>query len=1235
MNTVTTNMFYNGLGEIQFNIDQLLKVKALATAGQAHHTLVESIRQVKTKGKKGKTGKPSYEYGPRFVVKTTDSSFNDVITDWGKNSMILGEAKIGKTKQEFDDFSSKIFMMELDEDIAITFAQTKKPLWYSVFDGTMYRAKRKGGFEELVTNKQVSKLGSAYKPYYPLAYTTGSTRKSQMLFFRKDHKDETWLSFIEKVLPGFYTALCSKAKEVRRAGEAYDPSGKKALKTDLLISGEDFAKIFGRISLAYTSGGKVTDNLGSVAYYHGTFDEISGMSDGAALVRQSYAEGLMHLIEGEGIGLQFQPRIRRGIIKSACIATPDEMFEQKIADLLTTGKLEILGTGPINIIADRNNVKLDIESENDMKILAIGKATEGRASKQLWQKIIYAAAKKGQIIELLEYATGKGKADIDKIIENIFKRIAKKAKLGSKFGRELLTQVDPSNVTVLSALRTQAVNEIVKLINKLSLELRDDDNNAMIFNGVVTPDLVALMTGNQCVLGTDKDGKHEVYFGLISKKIGKLKKARANFEKRLADGSPDPSYYAKRLDELNKEIAVLEEKYHDCKIIKYPTVYIGEYLDAVLVDSYELEQRILANDNISDVYKKGLIHMINNGSDSVIMFESDKKVYGLLAGMDNDYDKCGIIFDKFINEILDGNQFAEINLAQDETVGGDPFNLEDTSLPIKMFNRQNDKYNTIGGITNQADKGNTAQAGLYAMESIRSLLASVAEADRDEEFNSKVKFLSGLKDCSYNVGVNILKESVGETEGIKDSYKAQLSEVFDENNKVVKTVDNAFSHRMAKEIRRVEWSEENVRVFLLDLSKIYRLYQEGIIDSAKTGMHIKRIFKATSVILVSNMELYAETNEDGNTEILRRSYPYLSAGDIVQIRDEQGKVTQEVEAIEYHDVLSIIQDELVKHFNVEFNKQMELHSTDFRYSDEDVAEFAEIILDVQSMDATAVKELVELKTAYNAIVGDKAMKMASAAKTLGDDADKAFVTIRKTYDLTFAALSNSVEDILGRLNLDAYEKGLLLLAIGCFNAKEGVINPTAVNKFAYISSPSYVFQYMFEGKKIATYGDIVVDNVDLKDKAKLNFVNGVDIANKVVLEERYTGKAVYHVTEDKHSYVQVDVKVEDIGQVKSKVETNERLVVITGSGNKEQYLLDKFEMIETGDDSEIIFQKGQLKTANEDGGWDIINADGRDLFVNTLKEKTYYKVTSSSCIYTNYNSKSLELTYVILTAKEN
>lgn len=1188
-----------------------------------------------------------YSLKDKIVTPVKDSSFTDLITDWGTRSMIIGDDEV-----EVENFSDKFFMLEVDTDFIQSFIlDTHSWLFINVEKNLIYTktidvVTGDEVYKDIFTFEECETLPAGCKEYFLGLYTTSSVKKKQALFVRKDNESETWETFVELALPGYKDQLLRSCKELkvpkktrRKFGEAVNT----VYDVVYQIAQDKAAKILSRISLVYTGGNTLISDLGCIAFYTKTFDKVSGMSDGASMMSMSLAKELFHTKTVEdAYGVMSQNRTNRGVIKQMSFVVSDEYITEFCAehedDIIYIGDR----SKPITMLVDENNVKLAldaIEGKVDFKLLALAKATDGKGSKQALQKFLFKAALKGRLEEAIEYIVAVGKRELREIVDAVAVREYKDAPLGSNYIIDVLDQMDPQNITTYHSLRSNAINGFAKMINKLGFKFRFEDGTPSIYNAVVTPDLMAMLSGHSRMLFTREDGKHEIYYGTVSKRMGALRKIEAELlvklaksagidnninddhDKLVADADSCPVdaglHYKQELAKIYVKLADLGFKFSEGKIIKYPTVFIEEYLDVVVVDSFELEKRIRNTKALSLITRETLLNIIWHTADAAMMFESDEKVYNLLAGMDNDYDKCIIIFDKFINEILDGND-AEIALSS-KLDGGEIRNY-DANRPwfmAELYVAQDVKGASIGGITIAHDK-------------IAMMLCGLLSGDEK------------TRERAYKAALKFLEESVGETKGVNRDYDAALSEVVDtKTGEVVGTVDFDFTKRMKEEITTVEWSYENLVAFLYDCSKVFRLYQESAIDAAKTGEFVEQLFTLKAVILESNIDVIVDRQEDGASNLIRGQY-YLKDGDTVKIRDNQGKVIKELKAYSFHDTFAVIQDQLIEYANEILIPELDSLAENFKYSEKDTDYFAKLLNSLTNpakenalsdKRAKGVQELMTLRNAYVAMNSEKIQKIAEITANHADDtkaANREIDEVNNRFNKTMEDITATVHAIIDDLGIkDNNVIGGLLLAVGCYSSSKKTFNASSSCKFAYLVGGKYVYDYFADDTVFSTHAKVSVGGSDLVDGETVNLVKGVDYDKKIITESNYTGEAVYH-TGNEYNYVQVDVDLETVKL------SDRRVIVFTDKNDS----IGKYaESLRGNADNTLIVKNGKVmyySEATSDGGYEEILLNTK---VNACEEFTkdnqaYYSVVATNAVKCTFDGLEPKLTYLMLTVEK-
>ena len=1174
---------------------------------------------------KEKDGVKTYKIDKRQITALKDSNFRQFINDFKTTTLDLnGE----KTKVK--DFSSKFLMLQLDIDIVNTILDTKAWPLYNVKTGDLL-LKTAEGYKSLFTKKVYKVVPKSYKEYFLGIYTASSIKESKALFVRKDSEGESWITLCEDVMPGFHSkVMAGKAvsyEEVDRKNVAMVP-GKRAsveetIVTKRMMTREDIVKLAGRPGLFYTGGNILLSDVGCIAIYDGSFDAVTNMADGAGWIITDVIMAMFNLeSEKDAYGIQLQPRTNGGADKAMVFAKDRASAEEWVEN--RKDKIRYVGdkTKPIALILDANCNKIAIDAINgkvDFKVLAIGKMSEGKVSKQALQKVFFEAALQGRFDEVYNYIIEQGGREIKETIESIFASSAKKAKLGSTYVLDSLRQLDPHNVALYNSTKRDAYNTILKMINKLGLHLNFEDGTPSIYNQVVTPDIIAMSTDGvqQLLKVNEKDGTFEVYSAKISQEMGYYARKIEKLTEKDAEA------HAEEIAEAQAELDRLKERFEQAIIIKYPTIYLREYGVAKVVDSWTLEKRIREME-LSKAERNNAIKSLWNLSESVLMFPASPAIYKLLAGMDNDFDKAIIIFNKMINSILTSNH-ARINLSTtkaivDKAAAGEMFDIDDEFTMLKVVKGQLSQSANIGVITNWHEK--------LAMIGIDLLSEDKA-----------------IRDCAVNAMKQILRECGITTKGEKRLYAAKLSTYFNEDGSIknADVVDEAFSYAMREEISQVEWTVENLVLFVDDASKIFRLYQEGAIDAAKTGEFIEQLFTVKTIVLMSQIECLIENDEEGNMKFVRGKY-FRKEGDIVKIFDENGNVVDEIPAIEYYDAFAAIQDELMAYMNEEIKGYIDSKEGIFSYTEDQIADFRAVFdfynqgavytskakNELALIRARNTQQILNLRNVYFGMVGDKLKELADISKQYKADdkaAERFQKEINEKFNRTLDAMATTIAELLDEMKIPADHKGALMLAIGCHKKDKQnrtyFFDANSGSRFAYLVASRFVYEYLIGSSTMVTFEEAY--GAELEDGTVVSLEGGLDRKNGVLVESNYTGKAVYHTGED-YNYVQVDV---DLAEVEL---SKEKLVVIKGS---EEFLKDKYDMIQLSEDNQFIIAGNNVYySKDENDGMHQVNPSDKAAYVNSCKADACYEVTAIKKVYNRQESKVEKLNYIVLTVRE-
>lgn len=131
---------------------------------------------------------------------------------------------------------------------------------------------------------------------------------------------------------------------------------------------------------------------------------------------------------------------------------------------------------------------------------------------------------------------------------------------------------------------------------------------------------------------------------------------KGSYAKIIIDSAAD---FGERILSINSSgevevIAPVAEKHNIERVVgvKYPKQGSFEYLKGRVISTEEYENRVMANDKLSDVQKNEIIRHVNNLSGGVIMIPAIKTIKNMLAGLDVDGDAMQLFFDEELVDIV-------------------------------------------------------------------------------------------------------------------------------------------------------------------------------------------------------------------------------------------------------------------------------------------------------------------------------------------------------------------------------------------------------------------------------------------------------------------------------------------------------------------------------------------------------------------------------------------------------
>ena len=1005
--------------------------------------------------------------------------------------------------------------------------------------------------------------------FYPAVYSTSSMKKSAAYFVKVDDKHNSWIDTVKELIPDFEEELKASGviedvkltREQKRKGVTKDSNKIDALKA---------AKLFSRPSLGLTDAVRMGD-LPGIAIYQGEFIPAdstgTSASDGAGYHVNEEMAQFFNITPGEMQKLALQIRTRKARDKQVTTGISKEYADFKIAQWENEGKVRIIGDrNHIALVVDKNCVKLKGANSKalDLKLLNIAEAGEGTLSIQLATKSVFAAAKTGKLNDIANYFSELGKKQLIDKVEEAIAETAKDAKLGSTYYVDVIKQLNSKNPILKNVKQTEVQNACRRAIQKFKFD-------ADIEFGMFVPDRAAALTDGKYELLQHDENKIEVFYGKYSIAIGNKKfyLDRLQDRKVTALYNNDDELVAEireKMEQVEAEIKELQDKFGEATMYKYPSASHIEYIKVNIVDSYELAKRAEAL-GVSDVEKKAIIDGIVNASVGAIMMPNDTKIMGLLAGFDFDGDDGFLCFDKTINSFLPHNY--ESLVLDKVTNGNKVMHGINKNLINEMISMQLLLDDSVGMVTNE-------------FTAILMLL---------------IDMLNGSKDA-YKMALQFLNESIGfnNQKVEKDYYQSPVD----------RTINTKFIDTIVTEIMNVEWTEENVKLFLLDCCFVGRFYQESIIDATKTGEFFKRFISCTTIHLSSRQPIVV--NETGKLERVPyethnakggRKYKniYLDADSVVNSKGIS-VVTPDRKAyhFEYEDVFARIQNTLIDVYNNTIVDMLEESFEEYRYSEDNMRKMNSIFAELSTKDSEDLLALMNCKSAYGVLMHNKVKAMNDATN------DEAIEEINEIYDTFFNALANNVSDVFDNISenyreLSAFEKGALLLAVSIYDKNKKTFESNSTNRFAYVVDMNSTISFLTDSEDgiYRTYGSILHDEGKVENGAIITLDRGIDVENGIICESTYTGTAIY-VNDGEETYLMQEKSISEL--FRENNDGKDRLV-IADTGKVEEG--DIFALFERASNATKLFsQDGTVGLyAKKDGEFTLVSTvECEDLLVD-------------------------------------
>lgn len=358
-------------------------------------------------------------------------------------------------------------------------------------------------------------------------------------------------------------------------------------------------KASSRSGLAMSPGksvGNILEAGFSILQYKGKIacDGIEFM-DGMSVISNELVAKLCSEHYGQAItadeALKLCPQFRFSGIVKAFGATVKQSVIDECADMLRLlGEVKIIGNGPIGVIVDGNNVKLDSDfAEPIIRFLDIAKKSSAHTNVQSLQGLSIVPGFRNLVLEI-------GKTHIDKHVDmttNVSNKypVSYKA-LEDRYLAEVIPQMNPvfarTNAPIWSSIVKNLCNKLQNDLNRLNFDL---------------PGYFLRLLGDIAALFQTP-----------------VLRAHECFASALKAGTRT-------------------------QVVRNPKAGFDDHALLIVIGITEIERRV-AMLRLSDEQKRAIVDFYRNLPDSVAVLSCSEEIKGLLGGHDYDYDGATFIADE-------------------------------------------------------------------------------------------------------------------------------------------------------------------------------------------------------------------------------------------------------------------------------------------------------------------------------------------------------------------------------------------------------------------------------------------------------------------------------------------------------------------------------------------------------------------------------------------------------------
>jgi hypothetical protein len=1019
--------------------------------------------------------------GTTVESKVVDLSENPLFKAFGGEATAVTTTKESKVYKNFCGKFVQITMVSKleNKDLIQEASMRKFRFFIDTTNGQVFM-RSKGRFLELTTGELVNKLSDNAKEYRMLLFSAGDVKKGQALFYRVDSANESSRTIYDVVAPGLYDEMMDKLTKKQAA--------KAASRTGLL-------KTTGKMNM-------YLDNF--VVVYEEVLDILTGMSDGYALVDAMFYVnhyGMVTQAEACKIAEQDRLGLSQKFTTSVCQTEFFNYVLKKLTErvLAVTAKTVVKGRTTryynaknrlIMVVVgdmtkathlfDANTTKTKVDYDKKVNCglttMAVNHLSVGHLNSQVNESLFVKAAEitreqlesatngffigKTKMQELEEFYNRQLDKKMAELTANILGGEKKAIKLSDNYPLSKLAAVNPNNPIVMNTNYSAAMDTLANNISGLSFETSFEDGTPSSFNMLLSCDVAATI-GYKVI--------------------------------------PDNCVFNAGIARMIEENPELADRFDRGVVTKAPKMGIKEYLNTHFMTFEEIDTMIESL-NAPEFVKNMLKFKYRNAPEGVIYFPSNEDIFSTLAGSDADGDKVQVYFDEFVVSLCPENVVLIIDTTpykEDVNNNGVISSGFAAELAKKMANKNkdirdlkvNDNGEYVGEMINNDDDFVTR---VFVMNVLNQMSIGVITFNNNKAIAMLVEALLGNTDY-----VKYFLKECGITEGKED----KALEVDDS------IINEKFSMDLRKAMSEVKWTQDNIIAFLVNVNKIFRLYQEGAIDATKTGIYLNIIFTCNSISIERLYDIDAVIDSERKVEVDGRNYSLnfkklVRNVDIKKVykKDELTGKLVEVEVIHFVDAMGRVENKLINRVNNEFRAIIEANLDLFRYSDDNMIDFKTTLSQVEENYPEVLRGMYALKIVYNSLVSERASK-----DDLTDEE-------RDSYKEELSNISNAVRALISTINFDGMpedEKDLfiaeILLGVGC-SWSSNRINPFAANKFAYTVCPEYAYGYFMGGTSYTAEATVLAQGAHL-DGQTVSLTRGVSEFG-LITDSKYTGEVV-------------------------------------------------------------------------------------------------------------------------------